>query len=53
MICKPCIDGAKHNRAWRAGGGSMFLDLAEGAHGECTGCECQHAVGVDSLVVPA
>lgn len=53
MICTPCIDGAKHNRAWRAGGGTHFLDLAETAHRECTGCTCQHAIGADSLVVPA
>lgn len=51
MICQPCLQGAAHNRAWRAGGGGLFLDLAAGEHAECKGCSCQHAIGADSLVV--
>lgn len=51
MTCQHCIDGAKHNRAWRAGGGTHFLDLAADCHARCKGCTCQHAIGADSLVV--
>ena len=51
MICRMCVQGSKWNRAWRAGGGAHFLNQAGEAHGMCTGCDCQHAVGVDSLTV--
>lgn len=51
MICKPCAKGAAHNKAWRAGGGQTFLDLAAEEHASCTGCCCQHAIGADSLAV--
>jgi hypothetical protein len=51
MICQPCLNGATHNKAWRAGGGALFLDLAAADHARCKGCSCQHAIGADSLVV--
>jgi hypothetical protein len=51
MTCSKCVEGAKWNRAWRAGGGTSILYLAEVAHNQCTGCTCQHAIGADSLVV--
>jgi hypothetical protein len=51
MICQPCLNGATHNKAWRAGGGQTFLDLAAADHARCKGCSCQHAIGADSLVV--
>jgi hypothetical protein len=51
MICEPCLRGASHNKAGRAGGGASFLDLAASEHACCKGCSCQHAIGADSLVV--
>lgn len=51
MMCVACVEGAKHNRVWRSGGGASFLDLAAAAHARCNGCTCQHAIGADSLVV--
>ena len=49
MICDACRTAGRQNRAWKVGGGSVFLDLARESHASCKGCDCQHKVGVDSL----
>lgn len=51
MICRMCLQGGRANKAWREHGSAFNLDQAREAHSMCTGCDCQHAVGADSLVV--
>lgn len=51
MICDHCRKGGEWNQAWRADPNNHYLDMAQEHHGYCKGCACQHAIGVDSLVV--
>lgn len=51
MICQPCEKAGEWNSMWRTHQGAYYLTLAEECHAMCKGCPCQHAVGVDSLVV--
>lgn len=59
MICEVCHKGAELNGKWRQAikeeprphNTQHYLLLADEAHGLCRGCDCQHATGVDSLLV--
>ena len=51
MICHSCRSGADWNGKWRDSGHAADLYAAESAHAKCDGCDCQHAVGAESLKV--
>jgi len=59
MICDVCLRGATYNGQWREAikrepvphNASTILALANEAHSLCSGCNCQHATGEESLAV--
>jgi|Laugrefbdmm110sn_1035136.scaffolds.fasta_scaffold56427_2 hypothetical protein len=54
MICEPCLQGGWWNTQWRMSKNFLYVQKSVDMHMQCAGsskCVCQHAAGVDSLVV--